>query len=190
MLRVAPSDAGRARGAAIGVFFLAGFGSCWLWLGMANTGRDTGAGALLIGLPMLAMVALASRLVTQAGRLPQPTFERSTARFFWLVNAVQWIAIGVAAVGLAARGMADAIPAAVAAIVGLHFFPLAWLFRAPVEYATGAAMLVVAALFREHFVPVLFLSGSILWATALWQLGASMRALYRAEKSVLVRGQA
>jgi len=57
---------------------------------------------------------------------------------------LEGIAIALAVVLLGRYGMGTFIPAVVALIVGLHFFPLAGLYGVKVYYLTGAALCAVA----------------------------------------------
>jgi hypothetical protein len=53
----------------------------------------------------------------------------------------QWLAIAVVVGGALASGVPGLIPGLVAVVVGLHFLPLAVLFRLPRFHLTGALMI-------------------------------------------------
>jgi hypothetical protein len=68
----------------------------------------------------------------------------------------------------------DYILCGIALIVGVHFFPLAALFKAPLYYATGllgcaigfVGFFMADAGLRQKVVGISF--GLVLWATAIW----------------------
>ncbi|HEX7090112.1 MAG TPA: hypothetical protein VF192_08240 [Longimicrobiales bacterium] len=97
-------------------------------------------------------------------------------RAFHIVNAAQWILIAAAAAGLGRAGHPEWIEAAVVAIVGLHFLPLAAVFRHPRLYLTGAAMITLAVVYPLTAAdgpasPIGCLgAGLILWASAVADL--------------------
>lgn len=80
-------------------------------------------------------------------------------------------------------GRPEFIPAGVALVVGLHFFPLASLFRVPLYYVTGAALCVVAV-----STPIAALSLGA--STAVWQVvsGLGAAAILWATSAVLSIG--
>ena len=84
----------------------------------------------------------------------------------------QGVAIIVAAIILQNLDRGDLIVTAMAAIVGAHFLPLARYIPAPGYYATGAAMIAVAAVGLAFAPPLRGLvtcggSALVLWATTL-----------------------
>lgn len=80
---------------------------------------------------------------TQTGvaERPPPAVRRRFAR----VNAVQWLAIVLAGMGARKSGVPELVPALVSLIVGVHFLPLAPLFRQPRFRLTGALLIAVGA---------------------------------------------
>ena len=174
------SRSGRWIGAAI----LTGFGTVWYALAdliAAPTVPVALVGAIpgVIIAVLLARGALRSRAregslgagVAQAG--PD---ERAAGRRFAQINTAQWVAIAVAIVVANVLHAPERIPGAIAIIVGLHFFPLATLFRAPLYNLTAAAMCAVGAMsFALHGDAAGELAAAggcvILWATAARVLG-------------------
>jgi hypothetical protein len=79
------------------------------------------------------------------------------------------------------------IPCAIALIVGVHFFPLAALFKSPVYYVTGfigcviglAGVFATGAVLRQKVVSIS--SGLLLWATAAWIVWKGFSAAPRSE---------
>lgn len=96
--------------------------------------------------------------------------------WFGIIFGLEGALIAGAAIGLSAHGLANWIPVAAAAIVGIHFLPLARLFRVPLYYFTGITSVVAAA--ASFAVPnpairVLLLGiamATILWLTATFAL--------------------
>ena len=133
----------RARGG----MFMAAFGTMWLVGGVLGE---------FPSMPWLAAIAVVFGAVlflanwralrAQPAALeaePSPEAQR-TARRFRLVNLGQWAAVAAAAIGLNAIHRSQWIVPAGVAIVGLHFLPLAALFRNRAHYLTGAAIVALA----------------------------------------------
>jgi len=167
--------ANRAMGAMI--FFV--FGAVWLeaWA------RQTGAGWLryaAIAVAALVLLALAWRRFrrhaaarARQGATPE---RRRIDRLFHIVNGVTWTVIVIAGNVLDNTGHgAWVIPMAIF-VLGLHFLPLARIFRNPPHYVTGAALLALAVLYPSlarggPSDPIGFLgAGLVLWLSALWAL--------------------
>ncbi|MFC4454751.1 DUF7010 family protein [Deinococcus sonorensis] len=97
---------------------------------------------------------------------------------FIVVNIVQWSSIGVAVLLLALTNHPSWILPCVILVTGLHFFPLAHLFRYRGYTLTAAALIVVALLcmlFGSDGRSVglsLLATGAILWASAVALLAA------------------
>ena len=93
-------------------------------------------------------------------------------RAFGWVNGIQWIAISIVAFSFAKLHIDAYVLSAIAAIVGLHMFPLARLFHYPLHYATGAllvtwAVVSVIAYPTENMQGAAALgTGVILWVSA------------------------
>ena len=169
--------AGRATGAMF--FFL--FGAVWLegWATTAEACAAACAGIAMLALVLLAVAWRRYRRYAPALAQEQGTPERRRARrVFNIVNAGQWTAIFILAQVLINLGKgAWIIPMAIA-IIGLHFLPLAHVFKNPPHYVTGLAMVAFAALYPllasgGPTAPVGCLgAGLILWLSAAWALRA------------------
>jgi uncharacterized membrane protein YecN with MAPEG domain len=169
--------AGRATGAMF--FFL--FGAVWLegWATTAEAGATAFAGIAVLALVLLAVAWRRYRRYAPALAQEQGTPERRRARrVFNIVNAGQWTAIFILAQVLIHLGKgAWIIPMAIA-VIGLHFLPLAHVFKNPPHYVTGLAMVAFAVLYPLFAsggptAPVGFLgAGLILWLSAAWALRA------------------
>ena len=136
-------------GAATAAIVLAAFGCVWA-LGCLSAFSDTLFAVLLVLSVAVTggLLFLSLRLRRAAARLPRRPMQPSeVARIrgrFNLVGVVQGLGIGVVVFAGIKLGRPEWIPASVALIVGLHFFPLATLFRTPLYNATGAGLCLVA----------------------------------------------
>ena len=175
------------RGRATGVLFLSGFGALWFLLGLAASQRLSLPTACALAAGLVALVAGTVLLRRRSAALPptrlDPEEQRRAGRTFGRVNAAQWAAIVLIAVVLGRLHLDAYTPAAVTVVVGLHFFPLARLFRSPQHHVTGAALVLWGAVCLL-LVPrdVLqstsaFGTGAILWTAAAVTLVRSFRQL-------------
>lgn len=170
-------------GRAIGSIFFAGFGALWLFLSLyvrEQFRAETVAG-VLAGLALLLFAAF--HLFRQAKRWPRVPDDPVVGRAFAWINAIQWIAIFVVAFTFARLHIDAYVMCAITAIVGLHMFPLAPLFRYPLHYATGALLLIWAAA-SALLAPAETLqgissmgTGVILWMSAAVTLTIALRAV-------------
>ena len=144
-------DREATEGSSRGALFMALFGAIW-----ATAGAGALDGAVRIVLLVISLV-LAGALCLGAVRLRQGAWDlyfdnsprartrrKHVSRRFNLVFGLEGIAVALAVVLLGRYGMGTFIPAVVALIVGLHFFPLAGLYGVKVYYLTGAALCAVA----------------------------------------------
>lgn len=167
--------AGRAGGA----MFFFGFGGLWLGVGAQRAGAGVAAIAAIVVVTLALLGMTWRRYRGNAAALAQvrDTPQRRRARrVFNIVNAVQWTIIVILGNLLASNGLgAWVVPMAIV-MIGLHFLPLAHVFRNPAHYLTGLVMAVFGAVYP--FVapggpadPVGMLgAGAILWLSAAWAL--------------------
>ncbi len=173
--------ANQLRGMATGAIFGAGFGAVWLasslsfmqWLSAATIS------GVLLGLAVL--ISTAIYLLREAKRWPHVPDDPAVIRAFAWINAIQWLAIFVVAFVLARLRLYAYIPSAITAIVGLHMFPLARIFRYRPHYRSGAIMLAWAVA-SVVFVPLDYLpsiaafgTGILLWFSASVTLILALR---------------
>jgi hypothetical protein len=158
------------------------FGFLWFRLGIGPhlPGPARAITAVLAALLSAALIATGWRRARDSAGVAALA-HAEVRRHFHLILSLQWIAIAVAVVALGATHHPHPIPAAVCAIVGLHFFPLARLFGTPAYHLTATALCVVAA---ATF--VLAPHTPALW-TALPGIGAAT-VLYATCAVVLTRG--
>ncbi|MER6572296.1 hypothetical protein ABT288_40530 [Streptomyces sp. NPDC001093] len=123
-----------------GLAFLTVFGLAW-WLAGASA-----PGGSLLPVAALACGAVAAgvwrtgRGLRRPGGGPLPDEVR---RRFAGINVLQWTVISVVTAIAVMSGVPRLIPGLIALVVGLHFLPLAVLFRQPRFHLTGALMVAV-----------------------------------------------
>jgi uncharacterized membrane protein YecN with MAPEG domain len=168
---------------ALGGIFLSLFGATWL----------CGAGYEYAGpnLPLLAAIVIGALALTAWAVATFRARRRSFAgasdaaagqrvrKVFMIVNAVQWTGIGLAVLLLNLTGHVAWILPVVIWIVGVHFFPLARLFRYQGYILTGLALILVSVLtllygseIGASIALTLLATGAILWLTAVVLLRA------------------
>jgi hypothetical protein len=123
-----------------GVAFMAGFAAWWASSAAAAAGFS---GPWTTAAYAVALLLTGAAILRSRGA-PQTT-RPGTGRKFLLVVLLEVVAIFAAASLLPQAHRADLVLPAVALIVGLHFLPLAGLFRAPAYKPTAAAMCLAAA---------------------------------------------
>ncbi|MFJ7753671.1 DUF7010 family protein [Peribacillus muralis] len=135
------------RGTGMGVIFMAFFGTLWAGIGVMGL-QEWGfpyveLASMLVGL--LLLIGGIS-LLHQAQKMP----ERTTSHFqrirFWfnIVFIAEGLLIGAAIAICNAINQTELIPAVIAIIVGIHFLPLASLFRIKLYYVTGIMLCLLA----------------------------------------------
>jgi hypothetical protein len=180
-----PQSANQLQGRAIGSMILAGFGAIWLGLAFYAKEMLNAVTILYVVAGLLMLLAGSRKLLQTAGRWPRQPENPSHNRAFGWINALQWIAIFIV-VQILTRLHLDAYTiSAIAGIVGLHFFPLARLFKNRMHSVTGSAMVAWAA-GTALFAPLQQMqgdaamgAGAILWASAAITLAISLLAARR-----------
>ena len=161
---------------AVGAMFFSLFGGAWivLWSYRAY-GFNLGLVAL-IALAALGQFAWALATYNKnKGAVADdsdPT-KKKAEKVFHIVNAAQWGLILVVGNVLNNTGHGNWVLASAIIIVGLHFLPLAHVFRYPVHYVTGLALVAWGAgyplvMTQGAASPVGCLgAGLLLWASAI-----------------------
>jgi hypothetical protein len=185
----ATPTANQLRGRAIGSLFFAGFGALWIGLALYAKQVLTVANVSFMTLDLVVLVGMAFWLLREAKHFPSVAEDPNTDRKFNQINGAQWVAGGIAAFILARLHLDAYIPCAIAAIVALHMFPLASLFRYKIHYVTGAVMLAWAAA-SAILVPAQHLQGTsalgagiILWLSAFTTLCLAFTAARRSQRA-------
>lgn len=128
-----------------GVLAMLGFGLIWLVTGVA--GFNPGWAAIIGSVLAYAGLAAAAAVLVHRNReepAVPPTMPADWRRRFNRVGMLQGGAIALVVVLLVAGGLPHLIPAAIALIVGLHFFPLASIFDLPIYRTTALGLCGVA----------------------------------------------
>jgi hypothetical protein len=169
-------------GRAIGSIFFAAFGALWLLLSLYARELLTVASVSGVLFGALILLFAAFYLMRQAKRYPKTPDDPAMGRAFAWINAIQWTAVAVVAITFAKLHIDAYVISAIAAIVGLHMFPLARLFRYRMHYATGA-LLVAWAAASAVLVPTeqmqsvaAFGTGVVLWLSAAVTLAIALYA--------------
>jgi len=195
-----PRDA--LRGIASGVFFMAFFGTLWATIGVGGVAGWGGAwptvAALLIGVTLLGGgVSLwrGSGRLDDAAKGVGAGDRPDEGRWFGIIFGLEGASIVVASAVCSATGHAELFFPIMALIVGIHFFPLAWLFGVGTHCLTGALLCAVGLIGllavpvtamlgdREIMARALVVGGGcaiILWGTGLLLWVRGVRLLRRA----------
>jgi hypothetical protein len=134
---------------AMGALFLSFFGTIWLLLGcLCNSVRFELAAIIsaAVGLTIFSLAfVLTARLrkLRPLHALPSAA-ERRRDRTFNRINIAQWIAAGLSGLVLNLIGHPEWIMASIILIVGLHFIPLAYLFRRNSHFILGGLVVMIA----------------------------------------------
>jgi hypothetical protein len=174
--------ANQLSGRATGALFFAGFGALWIALSLYALQKLSAAtvSGNLAGLVVLVLAAIF--LLRVAKRWPRVPDDPAISRVFKRVNLEQWLAVFIVASALQWLHLDAYVINAITAIVGLHMFPLARLFRYVPHYWSGAVLVVWAvasAVFvpNEHLQGVSALgTGIILWLSAAVTLALAYQA--------------
>jgi hypothetical protein len=143
------------RGMLIGCAVMFGFGILWIVVGLSGGRFSPGwvriglaaAGAVLaawIGLFAIRYIRGHQRAAPASPE--QAMLARRIGQRFGRINAVQWGSIIAAIIALNVIHRTGFIAPAIAVIVGIHFLPLAALFRQPSYYATGTLGCIIGAI--------------------------------------------
>jgi hypothetical protein len=165
---------GRASGTGIMAFF------ALAWTVWGTTGMASVPGKVVFGVGVVLTVVffvLAARLHRMAAHVPVTVddpltdeVKQHTASRFRLILVIEWIPIIALGAILGSTGHTEALPALIALVVGLHFIPLATLFRVSGYRTTGIAICMVAVI---GALLAVLLSKSILW-TLIPGLGSAL----------------
>ncbi|WP_211744999.1 hypothetical protein [Paenibacillus sp. Marseille-Q4541] len=180
------------RSTATGVLFMAIFGMLWAYTGTMGL-QGWGEVTLLlltaaIGITLVIggiSLIRSSRLIQQQVPALNGKSKKKTMRLFNFIFVGEGIAIGIAISICNITHHIELIPLIIAIIVGIHFFPLASLFRINIYYYSGVLLCLIAIL-TWLFIPetihiaghpimafmsvVGFGSAIILWITSLFIL--------------------
>ncbi len=132
------------RGATIAALILTIFGAFWGFMVLFNSNRPPAWAFVLIGLISLTLMIFSIKRLTTLSKISTPSPDEQARRkgrmqgmWFGIIFTVEGLLIAATSILLANANLTSVIPIAVAAIVGLHFLPLAKVFGVPIYYLTG-----------------------------------------------------
>ena len=143
------------RGTLIGCAVMFGFGILWIVVGLSGgrfspgwvrIGLASAAGVLAAWIGLFTIRFIRGHQHAAPASPEQDMLARRIGRRFGLINAVQWGAIIAAIIALNVIHRTGFIAPAIAVIVGIHFLPLAALFRQPSYYATGTLGCIIGVI--------------------------------------------
>lgn len=165
------------KGRIVGALVCGSFGAVWMLEAMYFGRIGTPAGLTIISiLAVVFIVWPVTRLRSFPRVLHVPVDGQrwsSISKTFWTIAAVEWSLCAVSANRLAHIHRYHLIPVFLGVIIGVHFLPLARLFKMPIYYATGAVMMlgVLATLALPageiRNIAAYGINGVALWGTAV-----------------------
>jgi hypothetical protein len=179
-------------GMTTGAVVMFGFGVLWLLLGLFRGARSPAwlrLSLLFMGIVLGASIAT---LAVRSSGLPldatpltaqQVAINREIGRHFYLIFGAEVVAIFLVVAVLRIIHYPTYILCGIALIVGVHFVPLAALFKSPLFYGTGlggcaiglGGFFIADDGLRQKVVGISF--GLLLWATAAWIAWVGLSAL-------------
>jgi len=137
----------------VGLFMMTVFTAVWVTIAeFSFISLDHGATAGAFGIVIIFFVINYIKIMQTAKEVGQASaeadgpVEKSRAKWFYIIFAVEGIAILVIKNILVNKGHDDLFVPFFALIVGLHFFPMAFLLKRPFFYVFGAWICLMAAL--------------------------------------------
>jgi hypothetical protein len=183
--RVRDLSADQLKGGARGALICAFFGSAWMYLAVVFSASPTAMSFSMVTLPAVVLMAWAILRVRAVRHLTPSSADLAHwmrfRKFYWIDFGTEWGLAGIAVFVLARFGRYDLIPQALGVIIGLHFLPLAKIFRTPRYYWTGGIMVVAALgslLIHGGYIRNIFGCGAIgltLWVSAAAILSRTSR---------------
>jgi hypothetical protein len=183
--------ANQLSGRATGSLFFVGFGALWLILAFYVRQSLSAITICAVTTGTLLLLAGSSALFRHARRFPRVPDDPAIGRAFGRINAVQWIAVFVLAFSFARLHIDAYVLSAITAIIGLHMFPLARLFRYPMHHITGAVLVGWAAVSifvapAGHLQGVTALgTGIILWLSSAATLALAYRVALSSQRDLV-----
>jgi uncharacterized membrane protein YecN with MAPEG domain len=131
--------------------FFSLFGGAWMALWCLNAYGVRISVLLLVAGITISLFLLSYRQFRQnriayAAEADSPESKKA-GRAFNIVNATQWVLIFLVATSLSKFEHKEWIIPSIIFIVGVHFFPLAVVFKVPRHHVTGAAMTLLAIVY-------------------------------------------
>jgi hypothetical protein len=177
-------------GRATGALIFSGFGALWFLIALYAREIISVANVSAVVAGFAVLLAGACALLREAKRWPRVAAAPGIWKTFAWVNVLQALAIVVGISILSRLHMDNYNLSVIAFVVGLHFLPLAGLFRYKPHYVTGLA-LVVWALVSAWLAPAEHLpsttalgTGAILWLSAVAAIVLAFLAMRRSMAGV------
>ena len=139
-------SAGRLKGSARAALVCALFGSAWMYWAVVWSGHPTPiwfSTVTVLAIALTAWAVLSIRAFRHLISSPADLKHAKALRKFLLIDSgIEWGLVGVGTFLLSRIGRFDLIPQLCGVIVGLHFLPIAKVFRLPLYYWVGGIMIV------------------------------------------------
>jgi hypothetical protein len=166
---------GALRGYATGVLITALFGFAWIGWGMSDIHGGATLPVQVVGGVVALVLLIGSARLFLSARHAEVAADNGPRRSrimrrFGIVVGVEYFTLGAIAGVLSGLHLEQWVPVAICAGVGLHFLPLAAVFRVPLYYVTGAALVVLAVV---TVIAVHSGASTVLW-TALPGIGSAI----------------
>ncbi|QQB15089.1 hypothetical protein [Brevibacterium casei] len=175
-----------ADGAEIGSLIGGVFGLVFLIVNSAGFSTVGRIGVIVLGIAAFAgILVLAFRSLGRRRGQPRPAGAKPFSRSYWIIVAVEALALFGGAKLLSGLGYPELGVAWVAVVVGTHFYALGYVFRlgrfhvlATVVTLLGVAGFIAFLASAPAFIPVLagVIPGFVLLAFALWALAPAASA--------------
>lgn len=142
----------QAKSALIGSFV----GPAWLLWGASFLGARARIWLVVIGILSCTILAWCVACFRYIRRRQPPSADGNKPSFGWpyrIVVLIEVLLIGGGTSYVSAHHRPDLVPIVIAIVVGLHFFPLAKIFKVPGVYVLGAvttAIPLISLAIRDH----------------------------------------
>jgi hypothetical protein len=184
LLDSSPLSAAWLKGRMIGALICGFFGAVWMYEALFFGRIATPLWLTTISILTAIFVAWPVIRLRSFPGTPRSASDRqrwaAIAVPYWTIVAIEWLLSAVAVNWLVHIHRYSLVPQALGVIVGLHFLPLARLFKSPLYYWTGAAMVLGSvaslAIHAGHLrnIAANGVDGLSLWATAAVILGQDL----------------
>jgi hypothetical protein len=178
---------GQLKGSTRGACISAVFGCPWIYWAVVFSGNPKPLWFLIVTVASVLLVTWSIFRLRAVRHLAYSAAElahwRASRKLFWVDFGVEWGLVSIAVFVLARFGRFDLIPQALGVIIGLHFLPLARVFRLSRYYWMGSTMVIAelgSLLIHPGYIRNIFACAAIgltLWTT-------SVAVLYRTSPGV------
>src|SRR5699024_10779879 len=135
------------RGTAVGVLFMAFFGTMWAYAGIMGL-QGSGSPWLLVASLIIGTLLFigACQLIFASREIPNQVpnadarYNKNIGICFNIIFIAEVLIIVISIAVCNIIGYTELIPLVIAIIVGIHFLPLAYLFQVRIYYFTGALL--------------------------------------------------